>query len=294
MFKRVFLIACICSFSLAGYSKPVTTQIIKNIYRDVIMVSVGKISPVILLQPIQKSPVIKTINAFQDHVFNHSVEKIYLHLDKPYYAAGEYMYFREYLTDIHLSQENEESRKIYVELSNAEMKLIRSVLLYSEETEYAGQIMLPDSLPAANYHLRAYTNWMRNAGEDYFYHRDIYIGNTATQKQEAFLQNFDYQVTFFPEGGRLLAGFSNKFAFKSLGNDGFSADITGVVFDEGKNEILRFNSLQFGIGAFDFMPEKDKTYKATVQSGGLEKEYTLPATNEGLAQLMKRLLIRVF
>ena len=168
----------------------------------------------------QESPVRNTINAFQDYTEIHPVEKIYLHLDKPYYAAGEYMYFRVYLTDIHLNQAKVESRKIYVELSDAEKKMIRRVLLYSEENEFAGQILLPDSLPAANYHLRSYTNWMRNAGEDYFYHHDIYIGNTATQKQEAPLQDFDYQVSFFPEGGRLLAGFSNKIAFKALGNDG--------------------------------------------------------------------------
>ena len=151
-----------------------------------------------------------TINAFQDFSSHHPVEKIYLHLDKPHYVAGEYMYFRAYLTDIHLNQENVESRKIYVELSDAEKKLIKRVLLYSEENEYTGQILLPDSLPAANYHIRAYTNWMRNAVEDYFYHRNIYIGNTATQKQEVTSQEFDYQVTFFPESGQLLSGFFNK------------------------------------------------------------------------------------
>jgi len=234
--------------------------------------------------PFAQEPKVRTtIGAFQAYTEKHPIEKIYLHLDKPYYAAGEYMYFRAYLTDIHLNQENVASEIIYVELSDAKRELIKRVLLYSEENEFAGQILLPDTLTSANYHLRAYTNWMRNAGEEYFYHRDIYIGNISKKKQEAPSPPFDYQVTFFPEGGRLLAGFSNKVAFKALGNDGFGVDVTGTLADAEGQELLQFNSRHLGMGAFSFTPEKGKTYKATVQSGGLQKEYTLPAAEEGLA-----------
>jgi len=119
-----------------------------------------------------------TIDAFNSYTATHPVEKIYLHLDKPYYATGELMYFRAYLTDMNLYQENVESGIIYVELSDAKKNMVKRVLLYSNESEFAGQMELPDSLPSGNYHLRAYTNWMRNAGEDFFYHRDIYIGNS--------------------------------------------------------------------------------------------------------------------
>ena len=232
----------------------------------------------------QGLPVESLINAFQDYVDNHPVEKIYLHLDKPYYAAGEYMYFRAYLTDMDLSQENAKSGIIYVELSDAKKNLVKRVLLYSENHEFAGQIQLPDSLPPANYHLRAYTNYMRNAGEDYFYHRDIYIGNPTTPKQEVTLgKAFDYQVKFFPEGGLLLSGLSCKVSFKALGNDGFGTDITGVLSDSEGKELLRFSSQHLGMGSFSFTPEKGKTYKVSVLSNGMKKEYALPGSTEGLA-----------
>ena len=229
----------------------------------------------------QESPVRSAILTLQDYSIANPVEKIYLHLDKPYYAAGESMYFRAYLTDMDINQENVTSRIIYVELSDAEMKLVRRTLLYSEENEYAGQMHLPDSLPSANYQLRAYTCWMRNAGEDFFFHRDIYIGNIAIPKQEIAMQPFDYQVTFFPEGGHLLAGLPNKVAFKALGNDGFGTDITGVLSDMEGNELLQLNSKHRGMGSFIFSPEKGKTYKASVESNGLQKEFTLPAATEG-------------
>jgi len=271
---------CFLSNSLLGLNMRLPTDYIPDIDSDA-MFSASEVE-------VEESHIQSAISALQDYTENHPVEKIYLHLDKPYYAAGEYMYFRAYLTDMHLNQANVESRKIYVELSDAERKMIRRVLLYSEDNEYAAQILLPDSLPSANYHLRAYTNWMRNAGEDYFYHRDIYIGNTSGQKQEESSQEFDYQVSFFPEGGHLLAGFPNKIAFKALGNDGFGTETTGILTDEGDNELLRFNSQQFGMGSFNFTPEKGKTYRAIVQSGRLQKEYTLPATTEGLTMSVKQ------
>ena len=232
----------------------------------------------------QGLPVESMINAFQNYAAYHPVEKIYLHLDKPYYAAGGYMYFRAYLTDQDLNRENAKSGIIYVELSDGKKQLVKRVLLYSKENEFTGQIQLPDSLPAADYHLRAYTNYMRNAGEDYFYHRDIYIGNPTTPKKDITpAKAFDYQVSFFPEGGQLLTGLTNKVAFKSLGNDGFGTDISGVLFDSENKEILRFSSKHLGIGSLSFTPEKGKTYKATVQSNGMQKEYILPTATEGLA-----------
>ena len=230
----------------------------------------------------QDSSVKNAIGTFQEYAENYPVEKIYLHLDKPYYAAGEYMYIRAYLTDMHLSQENAESRIIYVELSNNQKNLIKRILLYSEENEYAGQIQLPDSLTPTAYHLRAYTNWMRNSGEEYFYHRDIYIGNISEQPQESSSQKFDYQVSFFPEGGNLLAGFSNKIAFKALGNDGFGTEISGALSDSEGNELLQFQSRHSGMGSFSFVPEKGKTYQTIVQSNGITKEYTLPPSAEGI------------
>jgi len=231
----------------------------------------------------QDSPVTSSINLFQETTANYPVEKIYLHLDKPYYAAGEYMYFRAYLTDMDLGLEQVESGIVYVELSDAKKKLIKRALLYSEEKEFVGQILLPDSLPSADYHLRAYTNWMRNAGEDYYYHRDIYVGNTNEANQVKASKAFNYQVDFFPEGGRLLAGFPNKVAFKALGNNGYGTEVVGNLLDEDGKELLQFSSLHFGMGSFNFTPEKGKSYKAVVQSGGLQKEYTLPVATEGLS-----------
>lgn len=222
----------------------------------------------------------KLIDQFNNFSQRNPVEKIYLHLDKSYYVAGEFMYMRAYLTTHHLDT-NTVSRIIYVELSDAEKRLVNRTLLYSDKKEFAGQIQLPDSLPSANYHLRAYTNWMRNAGEDYFFHRDIFIGNDSVQTSVS-KKTFDYQVSFFPEGGHLIADTENMVAFKVLGNDGFGTDVSGILKDDTGNEILKFQSSHLGMGRFSFTPQSNRTYQVTTLSNGIEKTIELPkTTNDG-------------
>jgi len=221
------------------------------------------------------------IYSLDNYAKNNPVEKIYLHLDKPYYSAGEHMYIRAYLTDLHLVSENVVSHIIYVELSNNKKELIKRILLYSEEKEYAGQIEIPDTLPSDNYHIRAYTNWMRNTGEDYFLHRDIFIGN-GNEKEVISTKDFDYQVNFFPEGGNLLEGFVNKVVFKALGNDGYGVDIAGRLIDSSGQELLRFSSSHLGMGSFDFTPTKNNRYTAIIESQGKSKEFCLSPPMEGI------------
>ena len=76
----------------------------------------------------KEMPVVSIIGAFQDYVFNHPIEKIYLHLDKPYYTKVEYMYFRAYMTDQDLSQENAKSGIISMKLSDANKNLVKRIL----------------------------------------------------------------------------------------------------------------------------------------------------------------------
>jgi hypothetical protein len=210
------------------------------------------------------------------------VEKIYLHLDKPCYLAGEYIYFRAYLVDERLRAENVSSRIIYVELSDADKNTVSRTLLYSDSCEYAGQIRLPPALPAACYHLRAYTSRMRNEGEDFFYHRDIYVSNTLSAATAAApVQAFDYDVSFFPEGGRLLKNTPAKVACKAVANDGAGAQAAGVLKDQAGTVILHFNTLHAGMGFFVFTPEENAAYTVSVQCNGIRKEYALPLAAEG-------------
>src|ERR1700752_845415 len=63
---------------------------------------------------------------------NYVVEKAYLHFDKPYYTAGEEMYFKAYVTlgDAHTL--SKESGIIHVDLIDPNNVIIRNILVQLE------------------------------------------------------------------------------------------------------------------------------------------------------------------
>lgn len=104
-------------------------------------------------------------------------EKIYMQTDKPYYSAGENIWFKAYLVNATNNTATAYSKYIYVELINRLDSVIYRVKVKNDSTGFAGYIKLKPDLPLGDYNLRAYTNWMQNNSTDFFFNRNIYIGN---------------------------------------------------------------------------------------------------------------------
>ncbi|AFD09002.1 TonB-dependent receptor plug domain-containing protein [Solitalea canadensis] len=104
-------------------------------------------------------------------------EKIYIHFDKPYYAAGDDMFFKAYLVNANDNTPSELSRIIYVDILNGEEHVVKQLLLKKDRGEFNGTVKLTDSLAEGTYRLRAYTSWMRNFGEEYFFTKELKVGN---------------------------------------------------------------------------------------------------------------------
>src|SRR6478735_6654882 len=112
----------------------------------------------------------------------HPVEKVHLHLDKPYYAAGENIWFKAYVTLGSLHKLSDYSGVLNVELINDQDSITQTLKLQLNEGTAFGDIALPDTLHAGNYRIRAYTQYMLNDGKDYIFDKAISIGNAITNK----------------------------------------------------------------------------------------------------------------
>lgn len=104
-------------------------------------------------------------------------EKVYLHTDKPYYGAGEEIWFKAYLTNATTLEPNAMSKYVYVELIDKLDSVHYRVKLRKDSLNFAGHIKLKPEIPTGYYKLRAYTYWMQNAGSDFFFSKTLLIGN---------------------------------------------------------------------------------------------------------------------
>lgn len=108
---------------------------------------------------------------------NNPQEKVYLHMDKPYYATGDDIWFKAYVTTGAEHKLSAISGVLNVELIDAKDSVTKAMKVPLISGMGWGSIKLADSLKEGNYRVRAYTNLMRNAGDEYFFDKTIAIGN---------------------------------------------------------------------------------------------------------------------
>jgi hypothetical protein len=109
-------------------------------------------------------------------------EKVYLHFDKPYYSVADTMYFKAYLT-FEQNVPSPLSKVVYVDLINSQDSIVKSLKLPVTNSVAYGSLDLDMvNFKQDNYHVRAYTVWMFNAGPEYFFTKSIPIGEAIDKK----------------------------------------------------------------------------------------------------------------
>jgi len=210
---------------------------------------------------------------------NYPQQKVYLSLDKPAYRAGQIIWFKAYTVDATTHLPADLSKNLVVEVNNSFGINVMTQLCKIEHGYSRGDFYLPDTMAEGIYEIRAYTNWMRNFGDEYFFrkqfniwnpefvskiYRDDKIANKRLKKQsKRKADKIDLQ--FFPEGGDLVAGKNSRVAFKAINALGLGIDIDGAVVDKKNNKVAAFTSSYLGMGAFEFTPEKNNSYTSQVQ-----------------------------
>ncbi len=221
--------------------------------------------------------------AIQDSIYSQLAlfpqEKIHLHTDRSMYVPGEKIWFKAYIVDAmsHLSPTY--SQYVYVELIDASDSLVTRVMAYSDKNGlFHGNIFLSQLIPEGDYTIRAYTRYMENLGDDYFFKKPIHIGSfSAASKQAKRQPRSNYDVSFFPEGGDLTEGVQCRVAFKALNQQGASEAITGEIVDNKGNSITDVSTVFAGMGSFVMTPEVGATYFLVAKnSSGQEKRFKLP------------------
>jgi hypothetical protein len=102
-------------------------------------------------------------------------EKVYLHTDKPYYYAGDQVFFKGYFAYGNPYLREDLSKVLHLELVSGERDIVIEKKFQIKDGIVVGDFYLPDTLSGEKYFLRAYTNWMRNYGPNQYFLQPISI-----------------------------------------------------------------------------------------------------------------------
>ncbi|MGI4749887.1 MAG: TonB-dependent receptor plug domain-containing protein [Janthinobacterium lividum] len=217
-----------------------------------------------------------------------TVERAYLHMDKSSYHTGDTVYFKAYVTLGEKNGLSQKSKILYVELIQG-TSIRRTLKIMLIGGIGWGEMNLPDTLTSGSYRIRAYTQWVRNFGEAYFFNKTINIigrlsnlnrtvmTSTVAASQPNTNRSSAVNLQFFPEGGEMVTGLRSKVAFKAEGSNGLGTDVKGIVKDDLNNTVATFTSLHLGMGVFELRPEAGRFYRAYItQPSGITNIYNLP------------------
>ncbi|MCQ2073562.1 MAG: hypothetical protein MJY96_10645, partial [Bacteroidaceae bacterium] len=233
------------------------------------------------------------------HFFNKEFqqEKVFLQLDNTSYFQGETIWFKAFVVNAS-SMGRSESGVLYVELLSPTGVLLQQKKLKVIAGQADGFIKLTDTevkeardlrgeqpYPSGYYEIRAYTRYMLNFNHSIVYSRVIPVFKTPIVEgkydQPVLLASkhnrYDKRpeanklkqvnVSYFPEGGRLLSRYPGRVAFKVTDEDGMPIDGELKVVIRSDDETIVAPVIHDGMGSFYVKNGKEITKCSFVCDG---------------------------
>ena len=126
-------------------------------------------------------------------------EKLYVVTDKPFYSAGDTIYFSAFLVNSIYFNRTTDTKFIYVELIDATGNVVHRLRVMGSEGRFYNAIRLSTKTTSGKYTLRAYSKWQTNFDKELLFSRQLEIGNYI---DDAIHTNIKYE---FDNSGKVVA-----------------------------------------------------------------------------------------
>ncbi|QKJ29753.1 hypothetical protein HQ865_08270 [Mucilaginibacter mali] len=228
-------------------------------------------------------------------------EKTFIHTDRNIYNEGEDIWLRAYVVNAQDNHLIGTSKNLHIELIAPADTMVYSETLQLTNGLGKGDIPLPARLAPGTYRLRAYTNWMRNFGDNFIFEKSITITGSAAQGKGASIGSNSPKtvaaasqgaqsasgapiIRFFPEGGSLVNDISAIVGVKAEDASGKGIAVSGPVLSATGDTIARFACDSLGMGLFAIVPVAGQKYHTSLKYKGQAVQAALPdALGSGLS-----------
>ena len=157
-------------------------------------------------------------------VYNYPQEKIHVMTDKPYYITGDTIWLRAFVVNAVNHQPVDASKFVYVELLSPMNEVAMRIKIKERDGVFNGYLPLdPTKVAEGEYTLTAYTMFMQNQGEQYFFKKKVKITSSFAIKRK-----IDYE-----------------FEWKNQGKDNESLKINLQYLDAETSEPCPYNSFSY-------------------------------------------------
>ena len=231
-------------------------------------------------------------------------EKAHLHFDKGIYYKGETVWYKAYvITGLDLS---DCSKNFYVDWFDDNGTLLRHTMTPMFAASARGQFAIPADYSGKFLHVKAYTQWMLNFDTAFVFNKDIKVDQLPADKSLAKTEpakktnkadkseikaatppkNHTATIQFFPEGGTILNGVTNRVAFLINNEFGLPVGAVGALKNSKGEFIDSFITEHDGMGSFNILPDSTQPFTATwLDDYGVTHVSTLPLGSASGASL---------
>lgn len=153
-------------------------------------------------------------------------EKIFAHHNTSFLLTGEFLFYKVYCLNNKTENLSTLSKIAYVELVGTDNTIVFKHKIILNNGMGQGDFFVPTTVNSGNYKLIAYTQWMKNVENNYFFQDDISIINPFQSNQTAIIDNSidnadvsnnnpNQSIKNFSNESKFLGIQTNKQAFKN-------------------------------------------------------------------------------
>lgn len=189
------------------------------------------------------------------------IKDLVLRTDKTLYKGGESIFIKGTYLDHQSKAFSEEEELVYIELINPDKKIIgRKTKLITNGTFQTG-FVLDFEIGKGQYVVRAYTDYMKNFGEEFYPYKVIGIGTLWNDLSNVVDPTDSLMIRFSPEGGNLVQDNENIVVFNVKDERGNIADFEGFIEDTGNGQQIPIKTVAKGFGSFSVVPTVNSRYQ---------------------------------
>ncbi len=207
---------------------------------------------------------VATQTTYAQDALKNKKEEVFLHINSAELVVGETLLFSAYVRSNLTGKVSSLSSILYVELLDAKGKSVWQSKILLKNGRGAGDLFLSSLLNTGNYHLVAYTQWMKNFND--FYEQEIIIYNPFEYYKPNSSGRGQPSVYIYPESGFFHADRENQLVLKATYGNGSPFKTKGRIVNAEGDNLQNFETDDYGLASFTFSPATGQNYRIIAES----------------------------